>query len=255
MRKRKPQTLCFTTYSMSSDNKMTTQTEMQFATRHAINIKGEVFTRIEQWLSDDQASIRLRAKCADDAVRTFTRTSDFVEYENESRRRIERLTIDASLHNDTATARITIGDSAGQSEFSKTAVVLRGSEEFCEYGRTFLKREIERWKPWYWALVPMPFGIAIAAVSFVLGLVLVGDSLNADFEAHGPGGKHQAMLTITVLVMTVIGGIFGSIVGRKLFPTVAFSIGDGIERYKNLDRLRYIAISIFATIVVAVAVA
>ena len=234
---------------------MKAQTEIQFATRHAVNITDETFKRIEEWFGDGQATIEVRAKCSDDAVRTFTRIPDFMEYGNESDRRIERLSIDATLKDETATANVTIGDSAGQSEFSKTAVVLRGSDVFCEDGRSFLKREIGRWRPWYWSLVHMPFGIANAIVFFMLGGVLVEDSLNANWAEQGPGSEYQARLIIAVLVLSAIGGVFGRIIGKRLFPTVVFSIGDGMERYKHLDRMRYLTISLFAGLVLTVALA
>jgi hypothetical protein len=210
--------------------------------------------RFSELLSKHIGEVNIVTSCADAIRREFKSARDLIEYENAKSSEIEYIAYTAYSEDGQKTASLRMGKMVDRT----VELNISGPEPTVKKLKDELCDVIEGIRPWYWMVCYINFYV-VMLVLYILGMNLI-NLLTPDDSKPSPGLKlGRALLGLAVFV-SVIGlfvllGWILNILRRKYFPMGMFAIGQGEQRHRVGEKIRWIVIIGFLLSVLASAMA
>lgn len=210
-------------------------------------------------LSQDLPEIKFSMKCTDAITRHCDTLDELERYPNPERAAISELRIRATDSSRQQTASFVFdSDKRGN-----VVLNLDGEVELVTKINTFWEDSLAGHRPWYSWVSIAPWKLLTWVGWLLFSLVSVALMVYRAREgAHGLGTL-KAGLPADLWVKAIILGAIPSIAEHVIekiravyFPTGAFALGDGLNRYNNRENMRTVvifgfAISIITTVVLS----
>lgn len=234
------------------------QTRCSLELPHAFRVREEDVRKLYQLFRDRIGNVEVTADCADDATREFKDINELVSYENPKPKEIRRIRL--SARSDDFSKRVEL-DLRG-STWRGISLEIQGSDLVASRLRADALDIIDGMRPWYSIFQRIDF-VSLALVAyFVLWmalLILVAFVFSPSAQPAEKTARSSALGQLIVyggIAALLATGFAFNRVRDKLFPHSAFLIGQGKERYRNLERFQWgVVIAFLASFAAGLAIA
>ena len=225
--------------------------------KSAFVLRRDAVSRVWTILESAIGSVSATARCADDARREFGSLSQLLEFDNAKAKEICSLEFSARSQDFERRGDVTF---EGRSRLTPIAVTLSAQEdgEILQV-REELKDVIDGTRAWYSSISRV--NVEIWFLAFVIILLLVAKIAVGDPPGPTPGVELGQAVMRAAQVLGILGafGLFGWGLWRlhaRYFPLAFFALGQGAERYRFDDNMRWVGIvglvvSVFGSLVVS----
>ena len=225
--------------------------------KSAFVLRREAVCRVWTILESAIGSVSATARCADDARREFGSLSQLLAFDNAKAKEIYSLQFSARSQDFERRGDVTF---VGRSRLTPISVTLSAQEDGeILQAREELKDVIDGTRAWYSSISRVNVGILFLAFVGILWLVAkiaLGDP---------PGPRLGVELGQAVMRAAQVLGILGALglfcwvlwrLHARYFPLAFFALGQGAERYRFDDNIRWVGIvglvvSVFGSLVVS----
>lgn len=227
-----------------------------FEIKSAFVLRRDSVSRVWRTL-ESIGAVSATAHCADNARRGFESLSQLLAFDNARAKQIRSLQFSARSEDGKRHANVAF---RGRFASNPIAVTLSAPEdgEILQKSEE-LKDTIDGTRTWYSLISRVDMGAGFIACLVVLWFVLdiaVGDPPD---PRVGVGLGRAVFLTVQLMGFFGVIGLFGWVLWRlhaRYFPRAFFALGQGAERYKDDEKMRWVviigfAISVFGSFVVA----
>jgi len=194
----------------------------------------KLWTLLDERIGQVSAS----ASCSDKTTRTFTKAKDLIDYENSASKRIQSVDIKARSSIDKR-ASINIGSSF----FASVSVSIEADEQVVSRLRADIDEILEGAKAWY----AYASWIRLDALVWIVGtlssaVVLVAGVSRSDSPASFGRAFGFAAIGVSMGVGLIVTALWLEKIKGRMFPAVTFAIGQGAERHRTFENLRWVVI-------------
>jgi hypothetical protein len=187
-------------------------------------------------------NLSIEAQCSDGINRQFSSVDELIQYENPASKQITQLTIAARSDEYEKSADIRFNFVGMQ----MILIDISASEEEVSRLRSDVADVIAGTKPWFSAIARLDFpGAFVVIYGALLALLMVaaavgllgdgGESSEIDNRTHVIA---QLFYFGTPLVLMGLGSCFNRL-REKIFPYGTYLIGQGVERHRTLEKVRW----------------
>ena len=223
--------------------------------KSAFVLRSDAVNRVWAILESTIGSVAATARCADNARREFGSLSQLLAFDNAKAKEIRSLQFSARSKDFKRRGGVTFGD------WGDTISVTLSAQEDDEIlqVREELKDVTDGTRAWYSLIsrIDVPIGLIVSMfVLWLVGSLAIGESSE---PRRGLELGQAALLAAQVLGVAGALCFFGWVLWRlhaRYFPRAFFALGQGAERYKVDDNMRWVVIvglvvSVFGSLVVA----
>ena len=217
----------------------------------AFLIREEDIHKLYQLFHDRIGKVGITADCADDATREFKDAKALVSYQNTKPKEIIRIQL--SARSDDFSKRVEL-DLHG-SRWRGVTLDIHANDIVTSRLRSDTLDILEGMRPWYGILQKVDF-VSLAFLAYFVFLVALLVLFAFEFIPSDDSAKSttrssalgQLILYGGLAALVVTGFIFNKL-RDKVFPRSAFLLGQGKERYRNLERFQWgVVISFLASL-------
>ena len=234
----------------AQSRKYSVDARSQFEAKQAFVLTESHIRKIWKVFTDAGLNVKASAKCSDEIIRNFESCESLLSYENTKRAALVNLDIQAIDPNSRSISEVSFGE-----KFSAPIrVSISGEEQYVINTRAKIADIIDSSKAWYsWIAVFDLF-------YFWMPLIVLGSTLfNLTTKTSGSVEKGLPLKTalLALLVISSVIGAFAFIVWltsfmrKKFFPISTFSLGQGNERNKHSEQMRWVVIVGFVISIVS----
>ena len=218
---------------------------------HAFVVKPDELKKLVELLQNRIGKVDISADCVDKIEREFNTVKELIAYENSKSKRIQRIHLSARSDNYSKSATIVFRDSF----LMGVSINVNGREDVVSRLKEEMLDIIAGMRPWYswiacvdlvktfFIILVIPF--IILPIFILFEWILISDSSSSDSEIV----KGSAIWTLfglsTLLCFWGLRRLRGF-----LFPKVVFTIGQQESRFKLLEKVRWIAVSLGVSLAV-----
>lgn len=213
----------------------------QFEAKQAFILTKEHIKKIWNFFSDAGLSVRASAKCSDEIIRNFESCESLLSYENPKRGALIYLNIQAVDPDSHSVSEVSFGE-----RFSAPIrVSISGEEQYVISARAKIADIIDGSKAWYsWIAMFDLF-------YFWMPLLLLASTLFSLTRKTSESVEGGLPLRTALLALLAISSVIGviifmvwltSLIRERIFPISTFSLGQGGERNKHSEQIRWIVI-------------
>jgi hypothetical protein len=188
----------------------------------------------------------LELDCSDGIARSFDTVDAVIQYENPVSKSIRSFRIRAYSKDmlEKATFSLSARDS------SSMFISLEGVEQHVREVKEAIDDRIDAMRPWYSWLTRMDFitmaifGCLFGYLALLVLIALGGVATPTPKPAtDDPRGTAVAFLIVFgVFAAALVGGWLGNIIRNTVFPKGTFAIGQGEERFRRQENIRWVVI-------------
>ena len=228
-----------------------------FEDKSAFVLRRDAVKRVWKILESTIGSVSTTARCADNARREFGSLSQLLAFDNARAKEIRSLQFSATSKDLERRGDITFGAGYPSAPISGTLSAQEDGEIL--QGYEDLKDTIDGTRAWYSFISRVNIGLVFLVclgVLWIVGKIALGDA-----PGPRPGVELGQAVVQAALVLGFFGalGLFGWALWRlhaRYFQQAFFALGQGAERYRIDDKVRWVVIvgfliSVFGSLVVA----
>lgn len=202
--------------------------------------------------------VRIRVDCADAICREFASVQKLLEYENPRSKEIRSIRISALATDFSKSAEVRLSSSSVR----RISLDFSGREDVVSRLRDETLEVIEGMLPWYRVIHRFDFaavGFAIYALIFIALFAVVASGLLPTNETRDPSTQSVAfgqLLAYGIPAVVLAIGIILNGFRDRLFPPAIFALGQGKQRFAQLERIQWgVAIGFIVSLVASIVVA
>lgn len=241
-----------------SELKMTSEYSERFALTYVLREADlrSLIQLIEQHVGPVTATI----KCSDDITREMSPASELLEFENPRTKEIVEVTLSARAEDFSRSAQIVFNESF----FHDVSLRFKGDEYEVSKLKDGTLNVLDGCRPWYERLSQIDYLATGTFVVFLmtLGMVIaVGASKLVRPISTGSRKLPEStnvkgwFIVGTAITFIIALGYGLNLVRESWFPRTVFAIGQGEQRFENLERIHWgfliaLAVSVIASVLV-----
>ena len=210
---------------------------------HAFVVSPDELEKMVELLQKRIGEVDISVKCADDFSREFNTVKELIAYENPKPKRIRSIHLSASSDNHSKSATIVFRDSF----FRGVSIDINGREDIVSRLREEILDIAAGMRPWYnWiasANLFMILVIASCVLSFISAISILFEWIPiSDASTSNPSNTKETAVSILLLlgVLLVLWGFHR--LRNFLFPKLVFTIGQGEDQFRLLEKIRWVVI-------------
>lgn len=201
-------------------------------------------------------NVEFQADCADDISREFKNLTDLLKFDNPKNKEITRLHITAPSDSIVKNATIVLSSSPYMLG-GNVSLRFSGRDDVVMRLREDILDVVGGMRRWYGTISHVDFTLFFIAIfigvwailGFVMLMLIILNRVRITQET--PSGR-DALISFVGYLIPITLMILGALLNRfreKLFPRAVFSIGQGKERFRQLERIQWgVVISFFVSL-------
>lgn len=199
----------------------------------------------------------IRTKCADAMVREFSSWNQFSSFDNPPQKKISQLIISSRSEDMKKSASIDFSDWSWRS----IGININGNEQVVSRLYDEVADILESTRPWYSRITKFNFFYAISfpVLFSIIVMLLYNLDKTKGVEQSVNIGRAILITAVSISIFTILALIIWGLnkLRSKYFPFAYFALGQGEERYKVDEKIRWcilvgFVVSFTASIFVAV---
>jgi hypothetical protein len=211
---------------------------------HAFVLSESDLKKIWDFLEENFVKVSADVEFSDNIARKVSSLEQLLSFENSKNRSIKRIEFNSSDENRENRSTVTFENY----EHRPIRVTASGMDDVVTRFGDSIEEFIDGLKPWYSRLCKLDFFYIVGAVVFI-GLMLLRIMI-PDAPSHKP-----VELSKAVEILSVIFGFIGAVwfavwwlnrIRARCFPIASFAIGQGKERYRVMENIRWGVVVAFA---------
>jgi len=223
---------------------------------HAFVVRLADLKKLWDLLQSRIGAVTISAKCGDKIERTFDNYKQLKGFENSPQKRVVHLSLNSRSDDWKKTAQIDFSDSP----YRVIDIRLSGSEQLISRLHDDIIDILDGTRPWYSRLSKIDFFYVISFLvwpAFAIANILQPENSNPP--------KVELTIELTLIIVAVVTVASALIImlawllnkfRARFFPIATFAIGQGEERYRTDDKIRWtiligFLVSLSASLVVA----
>jgi hypothetical protein len=187
-------------------------------------------------------TVSIVAECEDRLTRHFGNAESLLSFENAPANKICLLQFSASSDNQTQMANLEFDGQYGFNSLHR--IFLDGSEEIITKLNSEIEQRLQGMKPWYSQMTTHVASLVIFFSCLVMTILAIS-SFALTYRYYDPTNqtKPSQLLVIgggVIFPLTII--LLLEKIRDRFFPLVTFALGQGEERYKTDENIRWMVI-------------
>lgn len=213
------------------------QSTFRKSEKHAFILSSDDISKIWKKLESFNKSVTASVSFNDSIVRNVESLSELLNFENSKSRKILRIELQAVSSDRTNITRVSFDDD----QYNTVLISSSGADDVVSKVAHDISEIVNGLRPWYSRICRIDIGlllISLLTVGFLIVTLMTPEPEKKKVLTFVETVKLIGLTTIFLLSLYYIHKAI-SVLKMKIFPIATFSIGQGLQRYKIHENIRW----------------